>query len=131
MSIQLSDYRNQSFEELVEQAYEKGLDNAGQFSPAELIFELVCAEVEAYGEQKVNIVADGLLEILSDGFGFLRVLCPTLQPVQMTCTYLQRRFDGLICRLEIGFKVSPERRKITSATLLCFESKKSTVVHLK
>lgn len=72
MSIQLSDYRNQSFEELVEQAYEKGLDNAGQFSPAELIFELVCAEVESYGGQKINIVADGLLEILSDGFGFLR-----------------------------------------------------------
>ena len=39
---------------------------------AELIFELVCAEVESYGGQKINIVADGLLEILSDGFGFLR-----------------------------------------------------------
>lgn len=72
MSIQLSDYRNQSFEDLVEQAYEKGLDNAGQFSPAELIFELVCAEVDSYGAQKINIVAEGLLEILSDGFGFLR-----------------------------------------------------------
>ena len=72
MSIQLSDYRNQSFEQLVDQAYDKGMDNAGQFTPAELVFELVCADVQNYGSQKVNIVVDGLLEILSDGFGFLR-----------------------------------------------------------
>ena len=72
MSIQLSDYRNQSFEELVEQAYEKGLDNAGQFTHAELIFELVCADAVAHGGSRVNILATGLLEILSDGFGFLR-----------------------------------------------------------
>lgn len=72
MSIQLSDYRNQSFEELVEQAYEKGVDNAGQFTHAELIFELVCAEAVAYGGPRVNILVVGLLEILSDGFGFLR-----------------------------------------------------------
>jgi transcription termination factor Rho len=72
MSIQLSDYRNQTFEVLVEQAYEKGFDNAGQFAPAELIFELVCAAADTPDGSRVNIVVDGLLEILSDGFGFLR-----------------------------------------------------------
>ena len=111
--------------------YEKGLDNAGQFSPAELIFELVCAEVDSYGAQKVNIVADGLLEILSDGFGFLRSLCPTSQlgaddvyvsPAQI------RRFN---CRLEVGFKVSPEHQKTMSVTLRCFVLSRSTVVHLR
>ena len=71
MSIQLSDYRHQSFEALVEQAYDNGLDNAGQFSVSELIFEMVCADVQRNGN-RVEIVADGLLEILSDGFGFLR-----------------------------------------------------------
>lgn len=72
MSIQLSDYRNQTFEQLVDQAYDKGMDNAGQFTPAELVFELVCAEAQSYGAQKITIAVDGLLEILSDGFGFLR-----------------------------------------------------------
>lgn len=71
MSIQLSDYRHQNFEALVEQAYDKGFDNAGQFSASELIFEMVCADVQRNGNL-VEIVADGLLEILSDGFGFLR-----------------------------------------------------------
>ena len=74
MSIQLSDYRSQSFEALVEQAHQKGFDNAGQLSLAELIFEVLCADcadVQSSGS-KVEIVADGLLEILSDGFGFLR-----------------------------------------------------------
>ena len=40
--------------------------------PAELVFELVCADVQSSDSQKVTIVVDGLLEILSDGFGFLR-----------------------------------------------------------
>ncbi len=71
MSIQLSDYRSQSFEALVEEAHQKGFDNAGQLSLAELIFEVLCADVQSAGT-KVDIVADGLLEILSDGFGFLR-----------------------------------------------------------
>ncbi len=74
MSIHLSDYRRQSFEELVTQAYDDGFDNAGQFTPAELIFEMVCARAneKANSGKRVEITADGLLEILSDGFGFLR-----------------------------------------------------------
>lgn len=74
MSILLSDYRSQSFEELVTQAYDHGFDNAGQFTPAELIFEMVCARAneKANSGKRVEITAEGLLEILSDGFGFLR-----------------------------------------------------------
>ena len=70
MSIQLSQYRNQTFEDLVAQAHSANLDNAGQMTPAELIFELVCSEARV--APSVEIVAGGLLEILSDGFGFLR-----------------------------------------------------------
>ena len=40
MSIQLSQYRNQTFEDLVAQAHSANLDNAGQMTPAELIFQL-------------------------------------------------------------------------------------------
>ena len=70
MSIQLSQYRNQTFEDLVAQAHSANLDNAGQMTPAELIFQLVCTEARV--APGVEIVAGGLLEILADGFGFLR-----------------------------------------------------------
>ena len=53
MSIQLSQYRNQSFEELVAQAQKNQVDNAGQLSPAELVFLLVCQVSSNYdGVQK-------------------------------------------------------------------------------
>ena len=71
MSIQLSQYRNQSFENLVTQAQKIHLDNAGQLSPAELVFILVCKASEQF-EQRPEIQAEGLLEVLSDGYGFLR-----------------------------------------------------------
>ena len=71
MSIQLSQYRNQSFEELVAQAQKNQVDNAGQLSPAELVFLLVCQASSNY-DGRPEIHADGLLEVLSDGYGFLR-----------------------------------------------------------
>lgn len=71
MSIQLSQYRNQSFEELVAQAQKNQVDNAGHLSPAELVFLLVC-QASSQSEERPEIQADGLLEILSDGYGFLR-----------------------------------------------------------
>lgn len=71
MSIQLSQYRNQSFEELVAQAQKNQVDNAGQLSPAELVFLLVC-QASMKSDGRPEITADGLLEVLSDGYGFLR-----------------------------------------------------------
>ena len=47
--------------------HEKGLDNAGQFSLLNL-FELVCAEVDSYGAQKVNILTDCWRFCLMVGF---------------------------------------------------------------
>ena len=71
MSIQLSQYRNQSFEDLVSQAQQIYVDNAGQLSRAELVFCLVCKASDDCAERP-EIQADGLLEVLSDGYGFLR-----------------------------------------------------------
>jgi transcription termination factor Rho len=68
MSINITHFRSLPIEELVQEAQALGIDNAGNFRPSELVFELVCHKVNR-GD---GIIGNGILEILSDGFGFLR-----------------------------------------------------------
>ena len=68
MSISLKNIRKQSITKLVEQARSHGIDNAGNMRKCDLIFSLICA-VTTRG---TTIYGDGVLEILGEGFGFLR-----------------------------------------------------------
>ena len=68
MSVNLTNLRSLPIEELVQQAREAGLDNAGNLRVCDLIFELT-RTLTSNGRV---IFGDGILEILSDGFGFLR-----------------------------------------------------------
>lgn len=67
MSINITKIRALAIEDLVEQLQDYGVDNAGNFSAAELVFELACQQ--SHGQ---NIQIEGILEILPEGFGFLR-----------------------------------------------------------
>ena len=68
MSISLNTIRKQSIEELVQQARAHGIDNAGNMRKSDLIFSLICAATS----RGKTIFGDGILEILGEGFGFLR-----------------------------------------------------------
>ena len=68
MSISLKTIRKQSITELVEQARAHGIDNAGNMRKSDLIFSLICAATS----RGKTIFGDGILEILGEGFGFLR-----------------------------------------------------------
>ena len=68
MSISLQTIRKQSITELVEQARTHGIDNAGNMRKSDLIFSLICAATS----RGKTIFGDGILEILGEGFGFLR-----------------------------------------------------------
>ncbi len=67
MSINITKIRSLAIEDLVEQLQDYGVDNAGNFSAAELVFELACQQSKGR-----NIQIEGVLEILPEGFGFLR-----------------------------------------------------------
>lgn len=67
MSINITKIRALAIEDLVEQLQDYGVDNAGNFSAAELVFELACQKSNGR-----NIQIEGILEILPEGFGFLR-----------------------------------------------------------
>lgn len=67
-SIQLKDLKNSSPEKLQAKAEELVIENVGAMLKQEMIFAILKKIVEQGG----NIIGDGVLEVLPDGFGFLR-----------------------------------------------------------
>ena len=68
MHIDLKKSRKLSIEALVSEAKKLGIDNAGNMRRSDLVFEIVCKSTS----RGKTISGEGILEILSDGFGFLR-----------------------------------------------------------
>jgi transcription termination factor Rho len=67
--IKLKDLKKKSASELLVMAEEMGIDNAGNMRRQEKLF----AVLKYYAEEEgVRITGNGVLEVLQDGFGFLR-----------------------------------------------------------
>lgn len=66
--IQLKDLKNSSPESLQQQAEDLVIENVGAMLKQEMIFAILKKIVEQGG----SIIGDGVLEVLPDGFGFLR-----------------------------------------------------------
>ena len=66
--MDLSEVKRKSITELADLAAEFQLDNASTMRRSELIFAIL----KAQGKRKGEITAEGVLEVLPDGFGFLR-----------------------------------------------------------
>jgi transcription termination factor Rho len=68
MSLDITSLRTRSISDLVEAAHEIGIDNAANLKRQELVFEIVRQK----GTSARSASGEGVLEILPDGFGFLR-----------------------------------------------------------
>lgn len=68
LTMNLTELKVKSMQEIMELAAEYGLENASGMRKQELIFSLL----QACALQNGSIYGDGVLEILPDGFGFLR-----------------------------------------------------------
>ena len=66
--MHLSELKLKPITELLEIAAENGIDNANRFRKQELIFAIL----KALAKRGESIYGDGVLEVLPDGFGFLR-----------------------------------------------------------
>ena len=66
--MNLSELKTKSMSELMELAEEFNIENASSLRKQELIFDLL----QSCASQNGSIFGDGVLEILPDGFGFLR-----------------------------------------------------------
>ncbi|MHB1092738.1 transcription termination factor Rho [Thiobacillus sp.] len=66
--MHLSELKQKPITELLEIAVESGIDNANRFRKQELIFTIL----KTLAKRGESIYGDGVLEVLPDGFGFLR-----------------------------------------------------------
>ena len=66
--MKLQDLKNKSAPELIAFAEENGVENASVLRKQELMFAIL----KQLATQEVEIVGEGVVEILQDGFGFLR-----------------------------------------------------------
>ncbi|RUM89101.1 MAG: transcription termination factor Rho [Thermodesulfatator sp.] len=66
--LELSELRRRPISELAELALAYGVENAGELRKQELVSAIVRAHLEKGGEVR----AEGVLEVLPEGFGFLR-----------------------------------------------------------
>jgi transcription termination factor Rho len=66
--MQLREIKSKAPEELVQLCEEHGIENAGNLKKQDLIFSLL----KRLAEQDIPISVEGVVEVLSDGFGFLR-----------------------------------------------------------
>ncbi|HSH26781.1 MAG TPA: Rho termination factor N-terminal domain-containing protein, partial [Wenzhouxiangella sp.] len=66
--MNLTELKKKSAKELVDMAEELGIDNMGRSRKNDVIFAIL----KARAQKKDAIYGDGVLEILQDGFGFLR-----------------------------------------------------------
>src|SRR3954466_6258572 len=66
--IKLQDLKSQTPAELVSFAEEKGVENASTMRKQELMFAIL----KQLAIQETDIIGEGVVEVLSDGFGFLR-----------------------------------------------------------
>ncbi|CCQ10658.1 Transcription termination factor Rho [Pseudoalteromonas luteoviolacea B = ATCC 29581] len=66
--MHLSELKHKSISELVQLAESMGLENVARLRKQDIIFAIL----KAHSKSGENIYGDGVLEILQDGFGFLR-----------------------------------------------------------
>ena len=67
-AMKLSDLKRKPISELVKMAQEMGLENTARLRKQDIIFAIL----KAHAKNGEDIWGDGVLEILQDGFGFLR-----------------------------------------------------------
>ena len=66
--IKLQDLKAKSAADLIEFATEKGVENSSSLRKQELLFAIL----KSLAEEDIEISGEGVIEILQDGFGFLR-----------------------------------------------------------
>jgi transcription termination factor Rho len=67
-SMNLTELKTKSVKDLIDMAEELGIENMGRSRKQDVIFSIL----KAKAGKKESIYGDGVLEILQDGFGFLR-----------------------------------------------------------
>ena len=97
--------------QLLEMAAGLEIENANRLRKQELMFAIMKRRAKQ-GEQ---IFGDGVLEVLPDGFGFLRSPETSYRPARTTFTSRRRRSAASTCTRAIRSKAKSARPRMASA----------------
>ena len=88
LKMDISQLENKTRDELVDVAKEMGITNYTGLKKQDLIIRLL----QAYTEQEGNTFCGGILEIMSDGYGFLRndSLLPSSTDIYVSQSQIRR-----------------------------------------
>ena len=122
MTITISELETKTLPELQDLAKDLEVTGYSRMKKHDLISRVLQAQTEQQG----NIFGQGVLEIIDDGFGFLRG--ERYLPGQTTSTCRSRRFAASDCAPATGSPARCARRKTTRSTSACCGSKRSTAI---
>ncbi len=86
--MNITQLENKNKDELIEMAKEMGISNYASLKKQDIIMRLL----QAYAEQQGNLFCGGILEIMNDGYGFLRqgTLLPSSTDVYVSQSQVRR-----------------------------------------
>jgi len=86
--MDISELEHKTKEELVELAKERSIPSPASLKKQDIIMRLL----QAYAEQQGNTLCGGILEIMNDGYGFLRqnALLPSSDDIYVSQSQIRR-----------------------------------------
>jgi len=121
-SLYLTDLQKLNVSELHDLAKNEGIKEYSALKKQDLVFRILKERINQSG----LMYGEGVLEVLPDGYGFLRNQDITICHRRMTFMYLRLKSDASACGPEILYKVKSGPRKIRRSILPFCASKRST-----
>jgi hypothetical protein len=109
--MKLQDLKSKSPMELLRFAEEHSVENASTMRKQELIFAII----KQLAAKEIDIVGEGVVEVLQDGSGFLRSPEGMICPVPMTSTFRPRKSAGSDCGPETPSRAKFEAQRKANA----------------
>ena len=108
-TTKISDFQHLSARELQVYAKELGLKNTSSLTKSQLVFEVAKHKASNPGEA---LIGEGVLEILPDGFGFLRCpnynYLPSTEDIYVSPAQLLLHYNERGCVLPLDRALQPE-----------------------
>jgi transcription termination factor Rho len=113
--MKLQDLKEKSPTDLLAFAEEHGVENASTMRKQELMF----ATLKQLAAKDIDITGVGVVEVLQDGFGFLRSPDANYLPGRTTSTSRRRRSDASRCAPATRSRARSAARRMANATSRC------------
>ena len=98
--MNLQELKKQTPSELISQAEKLGIENPSTLRKQEILFSIL----KKLAEKKEQITGGGVLEVLQDGFGFLRAIESNYLPGPDDIYVSQVKLEGLVLEPAIQLK---------------------------